>query len=94
MNSMLPFFGAAIVALCCVLWFYSLYDCVFHEPNEGNDRVVWLLVVVFVPLGFVLYLFVRRPQRIHQSRQEAMRLRQQNMARTQAAPGKFTVRDN
>jgi hypothetical protein len=42
-----------------------LIDCLSNEPSEGNDKIVWsLLIVLLFVLGAVLYLLVRRPQRI------------------------------
>ena len=34
------------------------------SQNEGNNKVVWTLIIVFTHLiGAALYFFVRRPQR-------------------------------
>ena len=48
-----------------ILWVWMLVDCVKNEPSEGNDKVVWILVLVFTGIiGAAIYYFVRRPQRI------------------------------
>jgi len=50
-----------------VLWLWMLVDCLANEPSEGNDKVIWAIVIVFLTvLGALLYLLVRRPQRIAQ----------------------------
>ncbi|HLQ27700.1 MAG TPA: PLD nuclease N-terminal domain-containing protein [Ktedonobacteraceae bacterium] len=57
------FNGIAVFAT--IFWAWVLIDCITKEPSEGNDRIVWLLVILFVPLiGSLLYYFVRRPERI------------------------------
>ncbi len=40
------------VALAAVLfligfWVWMLVDCLRNEPSEGNDKIAWLLVIVF-----------------------------------------------
>ncbi|MGJ8678352.1 MAG: PLD nuclease N-terminal domain-containing protein [Akkermansiaceae bacterium] len=46
-----------------------LIDCLKNESSEGNDKVVWLLVIVFFNwLGALIYFFVRRPERIRSNR--------------------------
>jgi hypothetical protein len=42
-----------------------LVDCAMNEPSEGNDKIVWILIVVLLSwLGALLYFFIRRPERI------------------------------
>jgi len=47
-------------------WLWMLVDCVQNEPPTGNDKVVWLLVIVLIPwpFGALIYYFFRRPDRI------------------------------
>ncbi len=50
-----------------VFWIWMLIDCAMNEPSEGNDKVIWILVILFTQgLGALIYFFVRRPQRIRQ----------------------------
>ncbi|MEQ8763473.1 MAG: PLD nuclease N-terminal domain-containing protein [Planctomycetota bacterium] len=45
-------------------WVWMLVDCATREPAEGNDKIVWILVIVFTHLlGALIYFFVRRPER-------------------------------
>jgi hypothetical protein len=38
---------------------------VINEPSEGNDKITWLLIIIFLSLlGSILYFTVRRPKRI------------------------------
>ena len=47
-----------------VLWLLVLIDCIKNEPSEGNDKIVWVLVIVLTHwIGALIYLLVRKPQR-------------------------------
>jgi hypothetical protein len=49
------------------LWIWMLVDCATREPSEGNDKVVWILIIVLTHwLGALIYLLARRPKRIEQ----------------------------
>jgi hypothetical protein len=51
--------------LTTIFWVWMLVDCATKEPSEGNDKVVWILVIVFTYwVGALIYLLVRRPERI------------------------------
>lgn len=55
--------GIAVVAF----WVWLLVDCIKNEPAEGNDRVVWVIVIALLGwLGALIYLLARRPTRIRQ----------------------------
>ena len=46
-------------------WIWMLIDCITKEPSEGNDKLIWILVIVFTGvIGAAIYYFVRRPERI------------------------------
>ena len=48
-----------------VLWIWTLIDCITNEPPEGNERIVWVVVIAVAQLlGALIYLIVRRPKRI------------------------------
>ena len=45
-------------------WIWMLVDCLKHEPPEGNDKMIWVLVIVLTNwIGALIYFFVRRPER-------------------------------
>ncbi len=49
------------------LWIWMLVDCATREPSEGNDKLVWILIIVLTHwIGALIYLLVRRPKRIEQ----------------------------
>jgi heme/copper-type cytochrome/quinol oxidase subunit 2 len=64
------FFG--FIALClfllgCAFWIWMIIDCATKEPSEGNDKLVWIVIIVFAHIvGALIYYFVRRPRRIAQ----------------------------
>ena len=48
-------------------WVWMLVDCAMKEPSQGNDKIVWVLVILFTHfIGAALYFFIRRPKRIAQ----------------------------
>ena len=50
-----------------ILWIWVLVDCATKEPPEGNDKLVWVLIIVLAGwIGALIYLFARRPSRIEQ----------------------------
>lgn len=60
-------FFALLAIASLILWVWSLIDCVSKEPSEGNDKIIWVLLIVFLgPIASLLYVFVRRPQRIRE----------------------------
>lgn len=66
--TLLPLFGFALFAFLAVagmvFWIWMLVDCVTKEPSQGNDKLVWLLVILLTNwLGALIYFFVRRPER-------------------------------
>jgi hypothetical protein len=50
-----------------ILWIWMLVDCATKEKSEGNDKLIWILVIVLTYwIGALIYLIVRRPKRIQQ----------------------------
>ena len=62
---MLFFFFLAVTAL--IFWISMIVECATKEPSQGNDKIVWIVIIIFAQLiGALIYYFVRRPQRIAQ----------------------------
>jgi hypothetical protein len=61
------FFGtiAATLSLAAtVFWIWMIADCIMHEPAVGNDKLVWIILMICLPvIGSLLYFFLKRPQR-------------------------------
>lgn len=50
-----------------VLWVWMLADCLKKETDEGNTRLIWVIVIVFTYIiGAFLYYLIRRPKRIQE----------------------------
>lgn len=48
-----------------IFWIWMLIDCLTKEPDEGNSKLVWVIVIFFLHfVGAALYYFVRRPERM------------------------------
>lgn len=53
-----------ITALLAALWIWMLLECAAYESNEGNTKIIWILILLITNwIGALLYLFMRRPQR-------------------------------
>ncbi|MEE8165828.1 MAG: PLD nuclease N-terminal domain-containing protein [Myxococcota bacterium] len=54
------------IAVCAVaFWIWMLVDCIKHESSEGNDKIVWVIVILATKLiGAIVYYFARRPKRM------------------------------
>jgi hypothetical protein len=50
-----------------IFWIWMIVECATKESNQGNDKIVWIIVIVLTHwIGALIYFFVRRPQRIAQ----------------------------
>jgi heme/copper-type cytochrome/quinol oxidase subunit 2 len=49
-----------------IFWVWMLVDCATKESDQGNTKIIWLLIIIFTHLiGALIYFFVRRPERIY-----------------------------
>jgi len=46
-----------------IFWLRALVD-VSKNEFTGNNKIIWLLVVIFIPFGMVIYFVVGRKQRV------------------------------
>ena len=50
---------------CFGFWIWMLIDCATNEPETGNNKVVWIIIIVFAHIiGALIYWTCRRDQRI------------------------------
>lgn len=64
----LAFLGVALVGT--VFWILMIIECATKEPSYGNDKLIWIVIIIFTHwIGALIYFLVRRPQRIAQLRQ-------------------------
>ena len=55
--------GLLVLALMA-FWIWMLVDCATKEPSAGNEKIIWILVIIFTHwIGALIYFLVRRPQR-------------------------------
>ena len=53
-----------VVLLLLAFWVWMLVDCATKESSHGNDKVIWILVIIFTHwIGALIYYLVRRPER-------------------------------
>ena len=46
-------------------WIWMLVDCLTKVRSDGNDKLIWALVIIFAHgLGALIYFFVQRPKNI------------------------------
>ena len=58
----LTFMAFGLCALA--FWIWMLVDCLKNEKSEGNDKIIWTLVIILTNwIGALIYFFVRRPER-------------------------------
>ncbi len=56
--------GMLALFLGFLFWLKMLVECATQESDQGNNKVVWILIIVLTNIiGALLYWFVRRPQR-------------------------------
>jgi hypothetical protein len=59
----IPIWLSIVIGLM-ILWIWTLLDCIKYESTEGNERIVWVVVIAATHwIGALIYLIVRRPQR-------------------------------
>jgi hypothetical protein len=50
-----------------ILWIWMIVDCATKEKSEGNDKLIWILIIVLTHwIGALIYLLVRRPRRMQE----------------------------
>ena len=51
----------ALGVLCFAFWLWMLIHAIQNPRLDGTQRIVWVLVIIFLPfLGSILYFFVGR----------------------------------
>ena len=54
--------GLSLVGLAAtVFWIWMLIDCATNQRLKGNDKIIWILIVLFLNwLGGLIYFLVIR----------------------------------
>jgi len=51
--------------LLTAFWIWMTVDAAMNEPSGGNDKIIWIIIIVLVGwLGALIYYFARRPKQI------------------------------
>ena len=60
-----------------IFWIWMIVDCATQEKSEGNEALTWILIIALTHcIGALIYLLVRRPERIQQHEHEKALLNQ------------------
>jgi NADH:ubiquinone oxidoreductase subunit 6 (subunit J) len=52
-------------------WVWMIVDCATNEEFKGNDKIVWILIVIFTGwVGALIYFFVQKPKKTAKARQQ------------------------
>jgi hypothetical protein len=56
--------GGLLGLLAFIFWVWMLVDAIKNPGLSGNQRIVWVLVIIFVPcLGPLIYFLAGRSSR-------------------------------
>ncbi len=60
----LPYLILIGTMLALLFWMWTIYDCATKETAAGDEKNIWLFILIFVPLlGSIVYYLVRIPNR-------------------------------
>jgi hypothetical protein len=70
MELLLPSWGLILITIigfaCMALWFFILWDVVKSRFPGPNDKLLWVLVILFAPfIGAILYLSIGRRTKLN-----------------------------
>jgi len=51
-----------IYSLGIVIWVYSFFSVLTNNFKESNDKVIWILLLIFLPITAILYPFIGKKQ--------------------------------
>ena len=54
-------FAGLLGLLTFIFWIWMLIDAIQNPRLQGNQRIIWVLIIIFLPcLGSLIYYFVGR----------------------------------
>jgi len=54
-------FAGLLSLLTFIFWIWMLIDAIQNPRLDGNKRIIWVLVIIFLPcLGSLIYFFAGR----------------------------------
>jgi hypothetical protein len=55
------FFGVILALATSVFWIWMVVDCALNPSLTGTDKVVWIIVIIFLHfIGALIYYLVGR----------------------------------
>ena len=58
-------FGVLLVIAASIFWIWMLIDALMNPRLQGTEKLVWVLVVLFLHLlGAILYFVIGREQKV------------------------------
>ena len=68
-NGILNLIALGIFGAAALLWVWTLIDILKNDFKKDINKIIWLIVVVFVPVGFIIYLLFGRGQKEEKSKE-------------------------
>jgi membrane-associated phospholipid phosphatase len=64
MQELFVMFFLMFALAATAFWVWMLVECATKEPDQGNTKLIWVLIILFANfIGAAIYYVVRRPQR-------------------------------
>lgn len=51
-----------IYTIFFLIWLYAFFSVIINKFEESNNKIVWVLLLIFMPIAAVLYPFIGRKQ--------------------------------
>jgi hypothetical protein len=59
-------FGLFILFSLAIVWIIALVDILRSDFKDSNEKLIWVLLVIFLPfLGSILYFVIGRSRKIN-----------------------------
>ena len=60
-SGLIGLFFLGLFLLACIFWIWMLIDCIGNNRLSSSQRIVWVLVILFLHgLGALIYFFAGR----------------------------------
>lgn len=51
-----------IYTIVFLIWLYAFFSVLVNNFKEPNNKIVWVLLLIFIPVTAILYPFIGRKQ--------------------------------
>ncbi|MDB6020130.1 MAG: hypothetical protein JWR19_4619 [Pedosphaera sp.] len=60
-TGLLGLVSLAFIIVCFIFWIMMLVDCIKNDRLSSNEKIIWVLVILFLhALGALIYFLVGR----------------------------------